>query len=531
MLRKLTLSAVLGSILILFGCDYEFNEINPTYAVPLINSDLTVYDLLAKADSDQVQADPTGLVTVVYNNQLLQLPAQQLVTLNNQNFSTDAIYTGPSINPFPSGQSVQVQGTSNLSFSVPGVPEIYKLLLEKGNLNLTFTSNIKHHISYILTFEDVDVAGQQLVVSGASQYTGGTHNQSGSYTLDNSAIDLSVGNTTFNTLRVRYNVTITSAGNNPLNNGERLTFGMNINGMMFDQIDCYFGNQVIPIAMDSVDLNLFQFTNESQTPSGGTFGLTDPRITLKFTNSMTLPMNIDIQQLKLKQKPSGTVQDILLNNFTNPFAIAYPLMPGTPVVTKVEINNSNSNLRDLISPTKKCLIFQVDAITNPAGKAVNKINKNSTLDIEAGVELPLTGYGYNWVLGDTVALNLALNEQDNLKSGVIRLNMENRFPIDASLQVYFLDENYVLKDSLLNDPNFIKSGELDPNGRVIKSTPTQNDIAANNQKIRNITASKFVVLKAVLQTKDGQQKKDVKIYVDNFIRVQMGIKAELGYTF
>ncbi len=531
MLRKFSLSVIAALILVVSGCDYEFNEITPTYAVPILNSSLSVYNLLAKTDSTRVRTDSDGLVTVVYNNKLLRLPADQILTLSNQNFFTDAVYTGPTINPFPAGQSVQMSGTVDLNFNSPGVPEIYRILFEKGVMNITLTSAIKHTITYILTFEDLKVGQQSVVLSGTSQNSGGGHSQGKSTAIDNGEVDLSRSGTTSNKFRVKYDISIISNGTAPISNGESISLGVGLSGLSFQEVDCYLGSAVIPIAMDSVELELFQFTNESQTPSGGTFALTDPRISLKFINTMTLPLSMDIQKLQLKQRESGTVSNILLSNFTNPFSVQYPLVPGNAAITNVFINKTNSNLQDLISPTKKVLLFQVDALPNPGGKTINRFTKEGSLDIEAGVELPLTGYGYNWVLGDTVELGLAVSEQQNLKSGVLRLNLENTFPIDVTMQVYFLDENLVVKDSLFGGTDdFVRSGVLDANGRVIAPTKTIKDIPANNEKIRNITASKYVVMRAGLQTKDGPQKRDIKIYSDYYIKIKMGIKAELTYN-
>lgn len=532
MLRKITLYSILVSTIVLGGCDYQFNEITPTYAVPLINSNLSIYNLLAKADSTRIRSDQDGLVTVVYNNKLLQIPADQIVSLANQNLTTEAVYTGPTINPFPAGQVVQLSGTVDVNFSSPGVPELYRILFETGVMSISLTSNIKHNLTYILTFEKLNILGQPLNVVGSSQYIGAPHSSVSSVSLAGGEANLNPSGTTFNKFRIKYDVSITGAGGNPLNNGDRLTFGFNLSNMQFQEVDCYLGNTVIPLALDSVELDLFQFTNESQTASGGTFALTDPRISLKFTNSLSLPMNIGIEQLQLKQKPSGIVQDVLLSNFQNPFPILYPQVPGNPVVTNVFINKSNSNLKDLITPTKKVLLFQVDAITNPTGKTINKFTKTGSLDVEVGVELPLTGYGYNWVLGDTVELGLALSEQQNLKSGILRLNLENKFPIDVQLQVYFLDENMQVKDSLFSGTDdFVKSGILDASGRVITATKTTKDIPADNKKMANITASKFVVIRAEVETKDGPLQKDVKIYSDYYIKVKMGIKAEMTYNF
>ncbi len=201
------------------------------------------------------------------------------------------------------------------------------------------------------------------------------------------------------------------------------------------------------------------------------------------------------------------------------------------MATEILINNSNSNLRDVITPTKKVMLFQVDALPNPAGKTVNRLVRGTSLNVDAGVELPLIGYGYNWILGDTVELGLKLGEQENLKSGILRLNLENRFPVDVTMQIYFLDDMKQVKDSLFAGmEDFVKSGILDASGKVIAASKTIKDIPADNQKLKNISASKYIAMRAGLQTKDGQSKRDIKIFGDYDIKIQLGIKAEVSYN-
>ncbi|MES2627544.1 MAG: hypothetical protein V4616_01125, partial [Bacteroidota bacterium] len=422
MVRKPHLSLIALLLLLCTACDYGFNEINPVYAVPLINSNLGIYNLLAKTDSNRVTTDPDGVVTVVYNNKVLQLPAGRIFTLSDQSYSTSVMYSGPTLNPFPAGQSVQLNGEAEVNFSAAGIPELYRILLEKGGLSVSLNSNVRHTITYILTFPDLVVNGTPVNLSGTSQYNGSGHAISRSQSIDNAAIDLSKVNTTFNTFRVRYNISIISSGSAPISSNDGVTIGVGLNNLSYNQVDCYLGNSIIPLSLDSVEIDLFQFTNESQTPSGASFALTDPRVNLKFTNNMTIPMNINLKQLLLKEPESGISTNLLLSNFQNPFSIQYPLVPGQPVETNVSINRSNSNLRDLITPKKKVLIYQVEAMPNPGSKTINRITKEGMLGVETAVELPLTGFGYDWVLQDTVQLGLSLSEQQNLKSGVLRIN-------------------------------------------------------------------------------------------------------------
>ncbi len=528
---KIPLLSFIISIACLVGCDYGFKELTPTYAIPLVNSKLSVYNLLAKVDSSIIRGDQDGIVTLVYQQDIIEVPFSSLVLLPNQSQNADAVYPGPSINPFPNLQQAQYSGSFDLNFISPTIEELYRLLLETGQMKLVMSSSIEHKIDYTVNFPGITKSGASLSISGTSS-TGGNHNQTKTENIDGYNLDLSKGNSSHNKITVNYSIVITSFGSSILSAGEKVNFSLSLEDLNFDSMEGYFGKIVLPELADSIPIRLFQFTNEQATNTGESFALTDPRIKLQFSNNMVLPVQLTIKELKLKKLPSGSTNDILLSGFQNPFSIQYPLVPDQVEVTTMLIDRTNSNIKELMTPTDKELIFKVEAAINPNQKSVNAITKNGKLGIGAQLELPMVGYGGNWVLGDTVQLGLSLGDQQELKSGLIRLNLENSFPIDIFLQLYFLDENKVVLDSLFtNDLELLKAGVIDANGRVLNTSKTIKDIGADQAKMKVISSAKYVAITSRIQTANFQNKQEIKLYTDNFISVKIGVKAEIGVQF
>ncbi len=517
------------------ACNTEFNEITPTYAVPLISSKLGVYNLLAKVDSSFIERGNNGLITLVYGNDIFQLPSESVVKFTTQSMGTQATYTGPTLNPFNPGAPVEISQTVLLDFFGVTAEEIYKLLADSGLVRMELNSSIKHTINYEVTYENITVGSVPVKFTGNSVYQGANHVITDSRSLDGATIDFGLNNTNHNKIKLTYLIKIYGQGGNPLSVGENISLISTISGIKFDFVECYLGQQDISIPVDSIPINLFQFTNEEQTSQSGTFALTDPGVKIEIENAFTLPMNVNITKMALKREDTGQEDNVNLSGLQNPFSVQYPLVPGDVQTTSVVIDKSNSNLHTLITPERKFMIFKFDVNTNPGGKtgSPNKFAKSTELKVRANLNLPMAGYGYNWILSDTIELGFNFGNQENLKSGIIRLNIDNHFPLEADVQVYFLDENKNKKDSLFdNSVQFLKAPPIGAEGRVTGSELSTKDIPADNAKMKNITGSKYVAIYAKLKTpgSTGSNPVEVKIYEDNYIFVKMGIKAEISIT-
>jgi len=144
--RLRPLMALVLSVIAFTACNTEFNEITPTYAVPLINSKLGVYQLLAKADSNFIRTDEQGMITLVYGNDLLELPAKEVIKFLDVPMATSVEYTEATVGNFTGTKSIT--GTVDLSYLGVTIEELYRLLADSGNLAITMSSPIKHDVDY-----------------------------------------------------------------------------------------------------------------------------------------------------------------------------------------------------------------------------------------------------------------------------------------------------------------------------------------------------------------------------------------------
>lgn len=524
MSRKL--SGILSAMVLLLGsCEYQMNEIHPVYAVPLVNSRLTVYDLLAR-DSSNLLTSQDGQVTLVYNRTLLELDNFKVLRLVNQSHPFDISYPGPDFIPLGDGQQTSFSGSLELNYVPATSEELYRIIYKAANLGVTINSNIRHNLEIELTFPDLTKDGQPFIYRRNLNYAGQAHSSTEQNFIGGYSLDLSRNGTSFNKLRINYSVRLTSDGPFNLTAGEKISFIIGLNAQNYEEVHAWIGKRNFTIINDSINIRLFQYTDEQRTQQTGSFALTDPKLTIRTENGFTIPFSVRINKLATRQKESGQEEAILTTAFQNPFMAEYPLVPGTPVVTEQVIDRDNSNIENLITPEEKLLVFSAEATANPGAKMVNKISRTSTFRMNAELSLPLAGYGSDWILTDTTELGFNASDKEFFQSAIIRLNLFNNFPIDADLQVYFLDDQYQVVDSLIsNGKNFVLSGELDANGRVIAPTSTVVDIDVSPYKTDLLFASKYVAVTARLNTTDAANQREVRIFDDYFIDIKMGIKA------
>ena len=117
-------------------------------------------------------------------------------------------------------------------------------------------------------------------------------------------------------------------------------------------------------------------------------------------------------------------------------------------------------------------------------------------------------------LGTDLALDIAgANLTEKILDGSLHLWVENYYPFQGTTQIYFLDANDVILDSLFmpGDNNVIAAGVVDVDGIVQQATTSDVSAFYNNYRLTRLrTLSKKAKIIFKLDSKpDGQP---VKVY-------------------
>lgn len=497
---------------------------NPNLAVPLAFSHFTVYDILDRADSnDLVVIDPnTGLLALVYTGQAFSFSARDVLELTDFSFSAEydasefGFPTMPSFN-----QNLSGGASESFNYSPEGGGDLYTVTLEAGDLGINVETNLQHDLDVEITFPYITSAGVPLVVNLPLNYGGMSPTQASTQIdLTDFMIDFTAGGGSTNTLEFDVNVSISGNGN-PINGNEYFEAEVNLSGLLFQLVTGDFGQRVVGVDGDSILLAIFQNAID------GYFELNDPRLHLDITNSFGFPVQVDITELRTVNTNDGT--EYPMTGFPNPTNVGFPMLPGDSVLTSLVFNTSNtSNISNVITPVPKYLHFAFEGTSNPAGQAEtpNFIDANSQLRIDARLELPLQGFAYGFMVVDTVEFTFDedVEEVDWVK---IRLNATNGFPVDLHAQVFLADVNYNIIETLLTDAQAVLvSGHTDANGRVVQPTQKITDILIPREQIDMLLDAAYLIIRADANTLNGTSGEVVGIYEDNFVDLRLGMQVQ-----
>jgi hypothetical protein len=138
------------------------NEWKPALAIPLVNSSLSLEELIIKKDEDGViNEDPkTGILEIVYDGRVFSPIGEAQVPLPNQNFSRSI----NSPTPLPSDGRQIPPITYNDKVSFNSSVEVDTLILKNGTLTLTLENSFEHDINVTLELPSFTNPNNQALV-------------------------------------------------------------------------------------------------------------------------------------------------------------------------------------------------------------------------------------------------------------------------------------------------------------------------------------------------------------------------------
>lgn len=157
----------------------------------------------------------------------------------------------------------------------------------------------------------------------------------------------------------------------------------------------------------------------------------------------------------------------------------------------------------------------------------DSLQNSGELNLNPIIKVPAWFIVENHLRMDTVSINLEdvsdvfNNETASLKTVTLYLTIDNGLPLEANLQVYFMDENYRLIDSLQSNEMHIPWGEIS-SYQLIKPTLASFEITMSKEKFKKIEKSKYLIFKEKYRSYAGR---DVKLFKSNTLKVVLSAKV------
>lgn len=534
---------LLGSLFTFSSCQQESSaDWSPTIAAPLVNSTLSVSSLLEQLTMDTMfSTDDEGLLSVNYRADLFDYTPSEIFNLE---YGGDPILGEVVNTPFvenlinQNGEFEVNLPTSVFTFDPKiqdeNVPEfdvkIDSLYLYNTSIVFNFSSTFGHAGRINIEIPHLyDTEGNSF--DETIEWDADAENpitDSSVFDLDGYFLDMTKSeenDTMYNRFDIDLSVVVMNTlPNYDIEDDARLDFSIEVTNMNFELAYGDFGPGSFLLGRDTIAFNPFEDINNAD------FYLADPTVSLEINSGIGFQRMNSFVDTLVYVDPSEEINQILFNPSSIQPEINAPQEVGEYVTTFYKLTNEDGYISDLLSPMDKDLIYGIHAIINSNDEDEQSfIHRDHGISASLDVEIPLYGRVGNIEFNDTLEFDLG-SQLSEIEDMIIKTNMESYFPVNAYLQVYFLDENYVLTDSLYGvdfDLPIITSPELSAEGRPINQEPvlTTKEASLTSETIANLVESKYLVLNYSFETSEFDQETNMKIFDDYYINAKVGFQA------
>jgi hypothetical protein len=300
--------------------------------------------------------------------------------------------------------------------------------------------------------------------------------------------------------------------------------------LVIDQIERFegfLGQKTFPEAEESVRVTIF-----NNTGAMGNMYFVEPSISITIYNSIGAPAENIVTGLRATNALTGDSLDIAGRLGTNAvIAVESPdINTGQPVIKTVDYSNENTenSMGDFFNVKPYYVFFKINTTFNPTGQVVNFFSDTSTFYARLLVRLPLFGHFDNLFIQDTFKFSIGSTEDIELIE--FRTHIVNGLPLQAKMQVYFVDVYNNKLDSLTEDNVIlINEAPVDPSTFLpydgmfgLKDT----SFFFYPDKIKKIENAENIFLKAILQSSEGGQE-NVKIKANQSLKLNFSALAHM----
>ncbi len=518
----------------LFACtdDYfEFDEIGtndwrPELAIPLVKSALSLEDIIITQDSNGIiKEDPnSGVLEVIYDGRVFSTPGADLITLPDQSFEEP--FSLPTPLPTTGGTVTQTLN-SVIDFDNSGSnAEIDSILLKAGRMILTIENEFEHNVLVDASFPSIKNGnGESLTLNyDIPARTGGSAVvRSNIQDLNGYTIDMTNNGSAFNKIPIQFDMTFNLTSGKSSVPSEALTFKFNMQNLNFKEFNGYVGQTTIPLDQDSINVDIFKNFIDAK------FFLSNPLLDINILNSFGLPVDLVFNQLTgFNARATPNTIQVNLPPSARPISLNYPTRYGQDT-TLVRLDTNQSNIDSVVSFLVQEIVYNAEANFNPNNDRSirNFITDTSQLGLDVFLRLPFAGYASGFTMQDTIEFEF--ENSDQLDNGLVRVRVNNGFPIGGDLQIFFVDNNYNTLEVLFPDgpETIILPAPVDNNGDVINSVFKLTDGEITSDRIKNLTESKFAIIQAKLETGGSSNQEIVAFKKGYQLDITLGLKAKI----
>lgn len=498
------------------------------WAFPILNTSLELSDILNDT-SGFIHEDENGLLSLVYaSDSLVSIDAGQLIGVPDQNVVLEETFDLPNL---PPGEELPpIPFAFNFPFETDQEGQrIDSLHFKSGIYHLEINTNLNKDQAYaeviIQSLKDRS-SGEPLSFNiDLSNPSGGTMTWESNIDLADYVLEMT--GVPENTLNISCELNIIT-DDNPNNSPYQFSLTSRFDDLEFNYIFGYFARYTTQIG-DTIYLDIFKLNQEGYFE----FGPGSVNFLFTFHNSYGLPIDLDMVKARAYHggdQPSDSVDiNLFGEGIPNIIPINYPSLNQLGELVETEVNGENSNIHEALNISPDKLEIVVNGTLNPEeDPGINNFvlyDSKFMADIE--LELELFGAASGFRIADTLDFSMDLGGIESLN---LIFDIENGFPIDASLWLHLLDStDNKIYEILSPEELLVAGGETggEENGyKVVTPGFKLTEIPLDKDGIFALKNATKIVVNAEVSTTNGQL---AKIYSDYGLKVKVG--ANLGVNY
>lgn len=529
LIRVVSLILALSSITGCIQDELEFDRIKSQnwesyWAIPLLDTRLDLDDLVNDSLT-VIEEGPDGLIAFVYEtDNLISLPAWEVVTIPDQMFDVSQEYILP---PLQTGEEGSIPLNLPLDFTTDTSGQrIDSLFLKDGSFYLKVLSDLNRNnvhamitVPSLLKTDTRDTLSFILDMSnpnGSAMVTKDT-----TISLDGYMMIFEEDVFVQNRINLRAVINYIEDANPDLS-PYTLTLENNFSNLDYYSAFGYLGGYQYTMK-DTLVLEVLKLNEGNQ------FNFAPGSVVLDLTtdNSIGAPLRLTINDFVAFRESGGEPLQVVLDNPV--FNLDYPDYMSVGQYATTNYNSVNSNLNEVLNESYSRFYVETDVRMNPENDStlLNFVLDSSRVKTNIEVGLKLFGSLNSFMISDTVDFDAGIVE--DLISVSFSLLTENLFPVNADIRVLFLDSlDYQLFDLIPPEDKLLGAAQVSgpPAYRAETPSVTELQIAVYDENFEKLKLAKKVALYVSLSTDEGEL---VKIYSDYYVRFRLGVLAGIEY--
>jgi len=497
---------------------------NPALASPLLNGDFTMGEMANELSRNnlRVSSNNEGVTTLVYRQPpIVSQTAAELITFDSFSFN-ERLELGTDVAALPSvNQVIKFDNDHRETISTNENDKLYKVELKGGSLNINLSGNIPASGKINFIFHSLIKEGQKLALdyewSSAS-----SQSYTNNIDLTDYLLDLSENNTSSNQFLYSSSIELNYEGQS-LSATDGFDVDISINNLAFYYLEGSLANRTI---ISDEQYFKMGFNDEIRN---GEFYINEPAFHLFFRNSIGAPIEANIDYITAESKSKGTLAltgDIV----SKAISMAYPTQRGLYETTELIVDETNSNLADIIAFQSDSIKYAVPGSVAPADPdEVHFVTDTSMIMVDVITEIPLHGYINRLRLAEPYDFDGSFAE--DVDNAIIHITGANSLPADARIQAYFVNVSDLVVDSLIYDKELLlEAATSDLNGKVDSPTNIEKSIVMDKSRLSKIVDAEKLILVAILNTPLSPAQ-SVKFYEHNKLNIKLSAQTKFKIDF